>query len=122
MRTILALLCRGSIESASQTAPSGPAAIPPSGLSPKPKYLAVIAPAVVICTTLLEPPPFTAVNQSAPSGPEAIKPGVKGGPGGKGRGYSVKAPAVVIRQMLPEGLTLSPAVNHRAPSEPGAIA
>src|SRR5580704_13725549 len=79
-------------------------------------------PPVVICATSSGPPPFTAVNQSAPSGPEVIKPGVRGAGGGGGSGYSVKAPAVVIRQMLPWGELFGAVVNHNAPCEPVAIA
>src|SRR3954469_19174403 len=90
---------------ANHRAPSGPVVMP---LPPRGARL-VTAPSVVIRISPAAPPPCE--YQSAPSGPAAIPPTETSDPM---VGYSVIAPAVVIRPIL----SANGSGNHSAPSEP----
>src|SRR4030081_1846009 len=76
----------------------------------------VKAPSVVRRPTIA-----VALNQSAPSGPDVMLPGSGLTPAGTlvlgGMVYSVTAPEVVMRPILPESVS----VNQRAPSGPAVM-
>src|ERR1700690_4010358 len=89
-----------------QSAPSGPVVSRSASLLDPETLKTVTTPDVV-----MRPKPRLLVNHKAPSGPAMIPDGPVTW------GYSVMAPAVVIRPIL---LPLS-SVNHKAPSGPATI-